>query len=81
MTAVARRALSTLVHFFSSETWGRHATQPKESASPLEAEPDHRVGEYYADYSEVTIAELTQPQPELDQLFKDSKIVSAKRES
>jgi hypothetical protein len=70
MTAAARRALSSVVQFFTG----------KSPARQEDNEEEHRVGEYIADYSEVTVAQLQEPQPELDELFKDSKIVSVKRE-
>jgi hypothetical protein len=71
MTEAARKALSSVVSFFSVEAWSR----------PTERQEEHRVGEYIADYSEVTAEQLNEPQPELDELFKDSKLISAKRES
>lgn len=75
MAEAARKALSSVVHFFSVD-WNRGAPQPL-----VKNEPVHRVGEYYADYSELTQAELHAPQPDLDGLFKDSRVVSVKRES
>ena len=74
MTAAARKVFSSVVQFFSGEAWSRPARQD-------EKEEEHRVGEYIADYSEVTVAQLQDAQPELDKLFKDSKVVSVKRES
>jgi hypothetical protein len=38
------------------------------------------VGEYYADYSGLPREQLDAAQPELDELFKNSKVVSAKRD-
>lgn len=70
MTAAARKAFTSVVQFF---TGSRPVRQE-------EKEEQHRVGEYIADYSEVTVAQLQEPQPELDELFKDSKVVSVKRE-
>jgi hypothetical protein len=74
MTEAARKALSSVVSFFSAEAWSRPAEKGKR-------QEEHRVGEYIADYSEVTAEQLNEPQPELDELFKDSKLISAKRES
>jgi hypothetical protein len=44
------------------------------------APPPPRVGDFYADYSLPTQEQLKAPQPELDELFKQSKVVSVKRE-
>ena len=73
MTTAARKALSSIAHFLSVEVWNRGKVPPPE-------QHEHRVGEYYADYSEPTDAQLVQPQPELDELFNKSKILSVKRE-
>ena len=72
MTAAARKALSSVMHLFSGDAWGWQAAKEPEV---------HRVGDYVADYSEVTTEQINQPQPELDELFRDSKLISAKRES
>jgi len=69
MTAVARKAFSSVVQF-SVDVW--HRVVPSKPAE----EP--RVGEYYADYSAPTPEELNTPQPELDELFKNSKPISRK---
>jgi uncharacterized RmlC-like cupin family protein len=74
MTAVARKALNSVIHLFSGEAWGWQGAKREEHE-------EHRVGEYVADYSEVTLEQLNKPQPELDELLKDSKLISAKRES
>jgi len=73
MTAAARKALSSIVHFLSVDVWNRGKVTPPE-------QHEHRIGEYYADYSKPTHAQLEQPQPELDELFKKSSVVSVKRE-
>lgn len=39
----------------------------------------HRVGEYVADYSELTEDEIAAPVPEMDGLLARSKVVSVKR--
>jgi hypothetical protein len=39
----------------------------------------HKVGEYYADYSEVSFEELAKPIPEMDDLLQRSRLVSVKR--
>ena len=38
------------------------------------------VGKYYADYSAIPREQLDAVQPELDELFKNSKVVSVKRD-
>jgi|307.fasta_scaffold737576_1 hypothetical protein len=38
------------------------------------------VGKYYADYSAISREQLDAVQPELDELFKNSKVVSVKRD-
>jgi len=72
MTA-ARKALNSVMHYLS---WGRG---PTGEAAKKDAE--HRVGEYRADYSEPAFEEINKPQPELEKLFENSKIISVKRES
>jgi hypothetical protein len=74
MTAAARKAFDTVVHFLSVDVLGREAPSPKEG------DDQHRVGKYYADYSLPTQEELNAPQPELDELYKNSKPISGKRE-
>jgi hypothetical protein len=73
MIAAARKALDTIVHFLSFDAWTREAVAPQRI-------DEHRVGEYYADYSEPTREQLNEPQPELDELFSKSKVVSVKSE-
>jgi hypothetical protein len=80
MTEAARKALSSVMHLFSGEAWGWKTTR-REEHEERHVHEEHRVGDYVADYSEVTVEELNRPQPELDELFKDSKLISAKRES
>lgn len=75
MTAAARKAFSSVVQFLSVDVWQR-AVSPDIPHKPDE----DRVGEYYADYSAPTGNQLSASQPELDELFKNSKVVSAKRE-
>ena len=75
MTAAARKAFSSVVRFLSGDVWSR--VTPNE---PSESEMKHRVGEHYADYSEPTRKQINEPQPELEELFKNSKVVSVKRE-
>jgi hypothetical protein len=66
MTAATRNPLSSVT-----------AEKP---ASDAKDDAEHRVGEYRADYSEVTFEQIIQPQPELDEPLKNSKVISVKRE-
>jgi hypothetical protein len=42
---------------------------------------EHRVGEYFADYSDPSQAQIVAPELELYELFRASETVSIKRES
>ena len=42
-------------------------------------ESDHRVGEYIADYSELSAGDIAAPHAEMDELLARSKVVSVKR--
>jgi hypothetical protein len=75
MIAAPRKALSSVMHFFSTSVWSRGT-----SSQRAEDDTHHRVGEYFADYSEPSLEQINKPQPELDELFKNSKVVSVKRE-
>lgn len=68
--AAARKAFSSVVHF-----WQR-AVGPENPDKPVE----DRVGKYYADYTAPTGSQICASEPELDELFQNSKVVSAKRE-
>jgi hypothetical protein len=70
MTA-ARKALNSVMHYLS---WGRG------TAGEAVKDTEHRVGEYRADYSEPTSEQINKPQPELEKLFENSKVISVKRE-
>jgi hypothetical protein len=76
MTAAARKAFDSVVHFFSLHTWNRGGG----SAEPKADESQPMVGKYYADYSAIPREQLDAVQPELDELFKNSKVVSVKRD-
>ena len=74
MAAAARKAINSLVHLLSLHRWKRvEVNRPEQH--------DHRVGEYYADYSEPSRVQLVAPQAELDELLRESSTVSVKRES
>jgi hypothetical protein len=75
MTAAARKAFDSVVHFFSLD-WNRGGG----SVEPKADESQPMVGEYYADYSAIPREQLDAVQPELDELFKNSKVVSVKRD-
>lgn len=47
--------------------------------TPTDADETHRVGEYVADYSQVTPEEIHAPNPELDALLERSKPVARPR--
>jgi hypothetical protein len=72
MTAHARKALSSVMHYLS---WARGTT-----GASVKEDVEHRVGEYHADYSEPTFEQINKPQPELEELLKNSKVISVKRE-
>jgi hypothetical protein len=73
MTAAVRKAFSSVVQFLRRETVAHRQAAVKEQAIP-------RVGDYYADYSEPTRAQIDAADAELNKLFKNSKLVSEKRE-
>ena len=75
MTAAARKAFDSVVHFLSVDMWNRGSAsaEPKAESQPM-------VGDYSADYSALPREQLDAAQPELDELFKNSKVVSVKRD-
>jgi hypothetical protein len=68
MVAAARKAFAYLL---SSTAWVKSPEPPEEPP---------RVGDYYADYSELDQAELGASDAEVEALIRDSKVISAKRE-
>jgi len=73
------RSLCVVVQHLSDRALKAEA-EVRRLRKELSVREDYRVGKYHADYSEVTAAQLQEPQPELDKLFKDSKVISVKRE-
>jgi hypothetical protein len=71
MTAAARKAFSSVAHFFSFDSW---STTP--SSGTPNREPEHRVGEYVAEYTMPTEAEIAALNAEATAILKKCKPVS-----
>lgn len=72
--------LERIVHSVTS--WGRASRSQSQSVISTRGEPApevYRIGEYYADYSALTDAELAASDPDADELIARSRVVSSKR--
>lgn len=72
MTAAARKAFSSVAHFFSLDTW----SSTSGSSWGSENQSEHRIGEYVADYDMPREAEIASLNAEAEAFLKNCKPVS-----
>ena len=72
MTAAARKAFSSVAHFLSFDGWSSTST----SSGYSDKEPEHRIGEYRAEYDMPTEAEIAALNAEAAAFLKKCKPVS-----
>ena len=78
MTEAIRKALYASVAYFSA--WGGQ-TRPDSRAEHSPESDAPRLGKYRVDYEMPSQEEIQASNPELDDLFSHSKVISVKREA
>jgi hypothetical protein len=83
MAEALRKVFNASVAYFTSfgETTYPSGAGARPKKDEKKDEESHRLGQYRVDYSLPTQEELNQPDPELDSLFYQSKLISHNSET